>query len=170
MEYTNKNMKRLQEQHLKDLSNTKKVDLSNLKDVISPNIVKVDDCFILDLEYELTESPTINWNRILKMYGDKTGYEASCNELRINDYLDYSDLSVEEILIYALQVMNGWENHLNEKFPEHKFVVVLSIDEGFATLRFYKYREEESSWLKEDIEEYGNEAILVKEINCDNDI
>ncbi|MGK9431249.1 hypothetical protein ACSSTO_15500 [Bacillus atrophaeus] len=66
--------------------------------------------------------------------------------------------------------MDGWENHLNEKFPEHKFVVVLSIDEGFATLRFYKYREEESSWLKEDSEEYGNEAILIKEINCDNDI
>ncbi|WOC56480.1 hypothetical protein [Bacillus halotolerans] len=167
MEYTNKNMKRLKER-LEDLSNTNKVDLSNLKDIISPNIVKVDDCFILDLEDELTDNPTINWNRILKMYGDKTGYEASCNELRINDYLDYSDLSGEEILFYALQVVDGWEHHLKEKFPEHKFVVIISIDEGFATIRFYKYREKESSWLKADIEEYGNEAILLKEINFGN--
>ncbi|WP_458104638.1 hypothetical protein M1D69_02905 [Bacillus sp. PK3-037] len=147
------------------MNNIKKVDLSNLKDIITPNIVKVDDCFILDLEDEFTDSSTINWNRILKMYGDKTGYEASCNELRINDYLDYNDLSDEEILLYALQVMDGWEHHLKEKFPEHKFVVIISIDEGFATLRFYKYREEESSWLKPDIEEYRTEAILVKEIN-----
>lgn len=167
MEYTNKNMKRIKER-LEDLSNTNKVDLSNLKDIISPNIVKVDDCFILDLEYELPDNPTINWNRILKMYGDKTGYEASCNELRINDYLDYSDLSGEEILFYALQVVDGWEHHLKEKFPEHKFVVIISIDESFATIRFYKYREKESSWLKADIEEYGNEAILLKEINFGN--
>ncbi|WP_121643444.1 hypothetical protein [Bacillus vallismortis] len=166
MEYTNKNMKRLKER-FEDLSNTKKVDLSNVKDIISPNpnITKVEDCFILDLEYELTDNPTINWNSILKMYRDKTGYEASCNELRINDYLDQRDLSDEEVLLYSLHVIHGWEHHLNEKFPEHKFVVILSIDEGFATLRFYKYREEESSWLKANIEEYGNEAILVKEIN-----
>ncbi|GEK24868.1 hypothetical protein BSU04nite_12570 [Bacillus spizizenii] len=64
----------------------------------------VDDCFILDLEYELTDSPTINWNRTLKMYGDKTGDEASCNMLCINDYLDYSDLSDEEILIYVFRL------------------------------------------------------------------
>ncbi|AXY39430.1 hypothetical protein ACPZJV_06570 [Bacillus velezensis] len=169
MEYTNKNMKRLKER-LEDRSNANKVDLSKLKDIISPNIVKVDDCYILDLEYELTDNTTINWNRILKMYGDKTGYEASCNELRINDYLDNSDLSDEEISLYAFQVVDGWEQHLKEKFPEHKFVVIISIDEGFATLRFHKYREEESGWLKADIEDYGNEAILVKEINFSNKI
>ncbi len=169
MKYTNKNMKKLIER-LEEQSNTNKVDLSNLKNIISPNIVKVDDCFILDLEYELTDNPTINWNRILKMFGDKTGYEASCNELRINDYLDYNDLSDEEILLYALQVVDGWEYHLKEKFREYKFVVILSIDEGFATLRCYKYREEESSWLKADIEEYENESILIKEINFGNNI
>lgn len=72
MEYTNKNMKRLKER-LEDRSNANKVDLSKLKDIISPNIVKVDDCYILDLEYELTDNTTINWNRILKMYGIKRG-------------------------------------------------------------------------------------------------
>ncbi|AEP88548.1 hypothetical protein GYO_3978 [Bacillus spizizenii TU-B-10] len=38
------------------------------------------------------------------MYGDKTGDEASCNMLCINDYLDYSDLSDEEILIYVFRL------------------------------------------------------------------
>lgn len=73
-------------------------------DVIFFNIVKVDDCLILDLEYELIDSLIINWNRILKMYGDKIGDEVFCNKFCINDYLDYSDLFDEEILIYVFRL------------------------------------------------------------------
>ncbi|MBY8911647.1 hypothetical protein KY305_02585 [Bacillus sp. YC2] len=164
MEYMNDKMKKIKDTVINDLSYAKKTELSSLEKVISPNIVKIDDCFILDLENELSNTQSINWDRILKMYGDKTGYEASCNELRVNDCLDNENLSEDEVLIYAFHVMDGWEHQLNESFPEHKFILILTVDEGYATLRFYKFREEESSWLNEDIEKNG-EAVLVREIN-----
>ncbi|HAG42625.1 MAG TPA: hypothetical protein DCL31_03625 [Clostridium sp.] len=103
----------------------------------------------------------INFKRILSMFGDRTGYEASCNEIRINDYIDCSDeFSVIQL---AEIIMDTWKYKLKTEYPKYRFCIILSFIEGYATLRCHVVRENESPWLKDDLDEYEYEAIMVKE-------
>ncbi|MCR4651423.1 MAG: hypothetical protein K5662_06675 [Lachnospiraceae bacterium] len=43
----------------------------------------VYDCLVYD-KAGIIEETNINFDRIMMMCGDKTGYEASCNEIRID--------------------------------------------------------------------------------------
>lgn len=47
-------------------------------------------------------------------------------------------------------------------YPNDKFCIVFSSDKEYVTLRFYKIREDEKSWLDEkDLDRYVDEAIMV---------
>ncbi|AVQ47802.1 hypothetical protein C7M60_18785 [Clostridium botulinum] len=96
------------------------------------------------------------------MCGDRTGYEASCNEIRINDYVDvyddYNILSLSKVIIQA------WKYKLKTEYPEYKFLIILAYREGYATLRFHVFRENEGTWLVNDLNAYKEEAILVEEV------
>ena len=86
MRKVNQNMKRI----LKNINNKKeniiKIDLNELEKIINPNIIEVHDCVILDLENRIVKQ-NIDFDFILKRFGDKVGYEASRNEIRVNDYI-----------------------------------------------------------------------------------
>ncbi|CAM2897755.1 hypothetical protein HAHI6034_01790 [Hathewaya histolytica] len=125
-----------------------------------PNFKEVHDCIIIDMNNEINVE-NVNFKRILSMFRDRTGYEASCNEIRINDYIDYSD----EIGILQLAeiIVDTWKYKLKIEYPQYKFCIILSFREGYVTMRFHVIRENENSWLKADLDEYKNEAIMVKE-------
>ncbi|WP_268625029.1 hypothetical protein [Paenibacillus alvei] len=163
MEYNNRKMSDLKSSIFRNLISMTNKDFSHLEKIINPKIVEVQECFILDLEGEL-KIENINWERVMKFHKDKTGYEASCNELRINDYVNDTDITREDIIICALQIMDGWENQLRRCFPEHNFLIVLSCDDEYATLRFHKERPDENNWLNYDLEKYKDQAIMVKEV------
>ncbi|WP_342479905.1 hypothetical protein NST07_18015 [Paenibacillus sp. FSL L8-0340] len=163
MEYNNRNMSDLKRDLFRNLISTTNKNLFQLEKIIYPKIVEVRECFILDIEGEL-KIENINWERVMKFHKDKTGYEASCNELRVNDYIKDIDKTRDNILICALQIMEGWENQLRKCFPGNKFLIVLSYDDQYATLRFYKERPEEKNWLSHDLEGYKDQAIMVKEV------
>ena len=156
----NKNMKGLLEKVKTEKEELIKISPDKLSKIMIPNFKEVYDCIIIDMNNEITEEK-INFKRILSMFGDRTGYEASCNEIRINDYIDYSDeFAVIEL---AEIIMDTWKYKLKLEFPKYRFCIILSFSEGYTTLRFHSVRENEGSWLKGDIDEYKDTAIIVQE-------
>ena len=129
--------------------------------LLNPYIVEVNDSVILDFEREM-EPEKIDFERILSMFQDRTGYEASCNEIRINDYIECDDEIAT--LKTAMIVMNVWKNYLLREYAQYKFCLILSCSEGYATIRFHVLRDNEHPWLKGDIEEYTSNALLVIEL------
>lgn len=137
-----------------------KINPDKLSKIMLPKFKEVYDCIIIDLNNEINEE-NINFKRILSLFGDRTGYEASCNEIRINDYIDFS----EEIAVIKLSVMimDSWKYKLKAKYPQYKFCIIFSFSVGYVTLRCHVLRENEGPWLKNDLDEYRDEAILVQE-------
>lgn len=157
---TNKNMIDLLEKAKIKKEEVIKISTDNLSKIMSPNFKEVHDCIIVDMNNEI-KVENVNLKRILSMFRDRTGYEASCNEIRINDYIDYSD----EVAVLQLAeiIMDTWKYKLKTEYPKYKFCIILSFSKGYVTMRFHVIRENESSWLKADLDEYKDEAIMVQE-------
>jgi len=129
------------------------------KDILHPKVKKIYECILVDLNDELAEEK-INLERVLRFHGDRTGYEASINETRVNDYLLDNNYNEGELALIGSAIVEYWKKMLNVKFPKYDFVFIMVIREGYLTLRFYTKRENESEWLSKDIESY-NEAVGV---------
>lgn len=157
---TNKNMRELLKKTKIKKKQGIKININNMAKMMVPNFKDVHDCIIIDIDNEINVK-NVNFNRILSMFRDRTGYEASCNEIRINDYIEYSDEIV--VLQLAEIIMETWKYKLKTEYPQYKFCIILSFSDGYVTMRFHVVRENESSWLKADLEEYKNEAIMVEE-------
>ena len=157
---TNKNMVDLLEKAKIKNEEVIKISTDNLSKIINPKFKEVHDCIIIDVNNEI-EVENINFERILSMFRDRTGYEASCNEIRINDYIDYSD----EVAVLQLAeiIMDTWKYKLKTDYPQYRFWIILSFSEGYVTMRFHVIRENERSWLKADLDEYTDEALMVQE-------
>ena len=77
------------------------------------------------------------FDKALEMYMDKTGYEATNTEIRLNSYFE-KNISME---------------------PHSKFCLILSCDEEHVEIRFHKIHPGEKMWLDENLEDYPEEAI-----------
>jgi len=132
----------------------------NLSTILDPHFIEVYGCVIININNQV-KPEKINFEAVLQWAQDRTGYEASSNEIRLNDYLDFPDALVA--LKTAEIIMQIWENKLLLEYPQHSFCMILSITEGYATLRFHQIRENERMWLRDDLEEYKYNAIMVKE-------
>lgn len=110
----------------------------------------IKDCIIFDENGKLEESK-INFDRILKLVGDWTGYEISCNELR---YFK-SELPPDQFLCFA----DGLNSALLQKYSGRKFGIVISVDNEIIDLRFHTYREKEGLWLDKDLNKYDNPIL-----------
>jgi hypothetical protein len=123
------------------------LSLDNVDRLFNMRIQDIFDCILLveDEEIELTEEQFID---VVKMYGDKTGYEASNNELRIIDYCE-SELTQEEQYLIGKSCISD----LNNKIPG-KLVFYFSYDEEVLTIRFHKFREADGLWTNENVEGY----------------
>ena len=107
----------------------------------------IKDCIIFDENGKLEESK-INFDRILKIVGDWTGYEISCNELR---YFK-SELPPDQFLCFA----DGLNSALSQKYNGRKFGIVITLDSEIIDLRLHTYREKEGLWLDTTLDKYDN--------------
>lgn len=114
----------------------------------------IRDCIIYDQEGDLDEGE-INFERALQFHGDWTGYEASCNEIRVTDYLDIKKKNMSNIF----EILNYLKKELLNMYPNRNFCIIISIDESDITVRFHTYREEEGMWISEDLESYDNPIL-----------
>lgn len=134
------------------------VPLYNLLDLFKPNIKNINECIIIDNNNEI-DIARINFSRLMKMHGDRTGYEATSNEIRINDLIPKAKF--KEVLTLAIYTLEQWELLFRSEYPSRKFYLILSCDSEFVTIRFHQIWQEESPWLVDDIEKY-NQAIAYK--------
>ncbi|CUP87129.1 hypothetical protein [Clostridium baratii] len=148
---------------LKDIENNNeniiKIDLNEIEKIANPNIIEVHDCVILDLDNRIIKK-NIDFDFILKRFEDRVGYEALCNEIRVNDYI--IEGSFNSIVKLSFNVIDILKYKLKSKYPDDKFCIVFSSDKEYVTLRFYKIRENEKAWLnEEELDGYIDEAIMV---------
>ena len=121
------------------------------------SLIEVEECLIIQ-----KEAPNnINIDRIINIYGDMTGFEASCNEFIINDFSDYITLDNKEEINMSLEVAKCLSNKLKSRYIDDCFYVVVSNDGSITNIRFYKYREGEV-WINiNELEQFQEEALAV---------
>ena len=142
---------------VKKLKNNLTQKLPILKVIETKGCVLIDDDSI--------DIKTFDIERIIEIYYDRTGFEASHNHIHIDSYIDNKKRNADEELILSLKLLDQWEEVLKSYFPQYRFHIVLSFNGAQAVLRFYRLREDESCWIDIDnLEGYKEEAILVKEI------
>ncbi|GAB6087304.1 hypothetical protein [Alkaliphilus crotonatoxidans] len=118
--------------------------------------------FVLLKKYKDTIEE-LDEEKILSVYYDKIGFEASYNEFRIEDYFDWCIGKPLEGLVMAVKLSEIWECKLKRDFPNYKFHIIIGFDGEYTTIRFYKLRDEEDSWIAlDDLEEYKENAIAVR--------
>ena len=125
--------------------------------ILTPKFKKLYQCVLMDNDDVLSEEK-INIERILQIHGDRTGYEASINEVRVNEYLNRSDFEDIELVSIGQSIINEWKQMLEKIFPEENFIFIMTMLDGNLTLRFHKDRVDEKKWLSNDLEKY-KEAI-----------
>lgn len=154
---TNRRMKEL----LQSISNSIhkeeiRWNIQQMNKLFCPSFQKVKDCMIIT-EKNVCELEKV-FDSIIETYTDKTGYEASNTETRINYYIE-NEISVETSIQIAFMVIGIWALRLKQLEPESKFCFIICSDEDFVEIRFHKVRDNENLWLEEDIESYQDEAI-----------
>lgn len=154
---TNSKMKKLLE-YISDYPNTEELQLNmqQLKVLFSPPLKRVRDCIIIS--DESIDKLEKTFDNAIKMYMDKTGYEASNTETRINCCFE-NDISMETGTQIALMVIGIWTLKLKQMEPYSKFCLIMCSNEKHVEIRFHKVRDDESTWLTEDLEGYKDEAI-----------
>lgn len=160
----NKKMEGILQSVNDDFKSTAIISLNNLKEILLPKFAVVDGSILLKLDAGNNIPQKLDLEIIKRLYIDKTGYEASRNELRVNDYIKYVKNEVQVVLSFALQILECWSFKLKNDFPQYKFNLILSCDNENVTLRFHRKRNNEVDWLEKDLEGYGENAVLVKQI------
>lgn len=138
------------------------ISLDQLLKLLQPIIKNVHGCLVIDNTNEI-KCENINLDRILKIHGDKTGYEASNNEMRINDFVDGNSIDFKDVLALGFNILDFWSNRLKKEYPDNRFCFIISCESEFVTLRFHQIRENESRWISDDLERY-EDAIAFKTI------
>ncbi|MDE7312393.1 MAG: hypothetical protein K2N87_12370 [Eubacterium sp.] len=105
----------------------------------------VRNCIVYDKAGDLEEDD-IDFDSILQMVGDWTGYEAGCNELRIPKQSIPPD--------QYLALTEGLGRMLSDKYGGRDCAVYLSLMEEEIDLRFHTIRENEVLWLDENLDNY----------------
>ena len=117
----------------------------------------IDECVVIvDFNNEMNHGG-LNHDWILSQYGDYSGYEASCNEMRISDYIDINNIQPAP---FILRLIENLKLILKRKCPQFNFVLIGIIRTDVIEIRFHSLRYNEKGWLSEDIDEY-KEAIIM---------
>lgn len=157
MRRTNERMNNILEQVNSEKPGVITILPNALQELIFPNTKRVHDCIIIDNRNEVIPEK-VNYNRVMSMYGDQIGYKASCNEVRISDYINEGK-RIDEVRLAQI-VIQGWRYKLKKEYPQDNFWIDLICTNDYTTLRFYLCRDSTKGWLKEDLESYLEEAIL----------
>ncbi len=87
-------------------------------------------------------------------FPDKTGYECFVNHF----HMPFSGR--RESLLSCLSYAGALQRELARFVTGRSFQVIASVTENSCTVRFHEVRQGEN-WVTEDLERYGEEAILV---------
>lgn len=145
----NEKMKALLEQ--KKSSNS--VNTEQLCESIISKTRCINDCVLYDEDAQLDEK-TINWDWVLKVNSDFSGYEVGHNEIMLAD-----DLFCRDSMMEFLTKLN---HQLQNKFADKRFCLIVQYN-GIGVLRFHTYRKNEGMWLDTDLEKYQEPVMYYTE-------
>ena len=115
-----------------------------LKNIVAETKL-VRNCMGYDKAGNLKEE-NIDFDGILEIVGDWTGYEAGCNELR----LPLQSIQPEQYLAFA----EGLGRLLSDTYGGRECAVYLLLVDDEIELRFHTIRENEPLWLDENLDAY----------------
>ena len=154
---TNSEMKKLLKEVFEHPSvESLKFNFSELYNLFFPKFKKVKDCIII--AEESVDELEMFFDRAIKMYFDKTDYESSHTETRIDCHFEgeVSMMAGTQIALIALEV---WALRLKQIDPDSKFCLIMCSNEDRVEIRFHKVRENEIKWLADDINSYQGGAV-----------
>lgn len=123
--------------------------------VCDTSLLEVHDCVVYDPNNEIDDLK-LDWNFILRINNDLTGFEVNCNEILINDYIDYNKDNARSIIYHTLK---SFGKLIKQKYPIKSFCVIMYEYKGTLFLRFHVYRESEGLWIGENFEEDENPVL-----------
>lgn len=148
-------------------SNDEGHQLDNFIDILWPDFIEVDGCIIIKHDEDI-ENLNMNW--IIEMFGDKTGFEATENHIHMVDICDEFIVNPKVGLRFAMKLIDIWGYKLMTSFPSYKFHLILTHDGEDSILRFYRYRQEEGDYLEDNLDEYENTCVMLKEFTVSSTI
>jgi hypothetical protein len=95
-------------------------------------------------------------------FPDLTGYECFVNHVHIEDYLGDAELGSNALLEQGFAFANKIVEELSSLYHGKPFKVIVATNESGCSVRFHLIRNGEN-WLSDDLDKYGQEAILVLE-------
>jgi hypothetical protein len=95
-------------------------------------------------------------------FPDLTGYECFVNHVHIEDYLSDGERGSNALLKQGVALANKIVEELSSSFPGKPFKAIVAANESGCSVRFHSIRIGEN-WLSDDLDKYGQEAILVLE-------
>ena len=149
-----------------------KEKLSRIKDISDSISIKGDLSVLWPEFYETSgfyfmricdgeKYENLDRDRMFELHDYATYLEAGSSDCYINDFFEVEN--DDERIKLAFTIADMWAVKLNNLFPEEEFHIIISDREGDITMRFFKYREDEPTWLDEDdLESYESEAICVR--------
>ena len=133
-----------------------KFNFSELHDLFFPKFKKVKDCVII--AEESVDELEMTFDRVMKTYFDKTEYEVSNTDTRIDCYFE-DKVSVVTRIQVALITLEIWTLKLKQMEPDSKFCLIMYGNEDRVEIRFHKVRDNEISWLSDNLEGYKGDAV-----------
>lgn len=153
----NRKMKKIFDKLSSNLGTDKlKIDAEGLERLFYPQLRKVKDCIIIS--EKSTEEMEPYFENAVKMYMDKTGYEAANTETRINCYFKNKITQHTGVRIARI-VLSIWAIRLKKLEPESQFCLIMCSNKERVEIRFHKVRENEPKWLADDLEAYKDGAV-----------
>ncbi len=127
---------------------------------ILSKISLIDECIIYNPEGYVYKD--IDWEYVLKMQKDFTGFEASSNEIRLGDYFDINNV---DFIVLTYIIVDELATYLKRQYKDCTFEIVAQIEQNMENnilLRFYKKREQEN-WIDTyNLDHYKDERLLVR--------
>lgn len=123
-----------------------KIDTNKLSEKICFNTEYINDCIL----YKKSRTTNINWEWVIQINGDYTGYEVNCNEIILPDEI----FSINNLF----QLLEELKKHFKNKYPDKSICFVFSYSD-IGILRFHTYRKKEGLWLSSELDNY-EEPVL----------
>src|SRR5471030_284113 len=96
------------------------INIKNDSILFHPEFKEVDGLILLKLlDWEIPNK--INVEKLIQVYGDRTGYECVCNEVRVNDYINCSNEDNRCLLNFALKLQKNWACKIKSDYPNYNF-------------------------------------------------
>ena len=131
------------------LAEEKSFDTNDIKQLCVGIVSKtrhINDCIL----YDFSNPEKINWDYVLKTYGDLIGFETSQSEIIIPDEIFCRNgISI---------LLTELEKLFHKRFQNKRVCFILSHN-GLGLLRFHTYTSMDKMWLSHDLEGY-KEAVL----------